>query len=631
MTYVEPVMSGQVIEPWNARFANEIAPKLTSWRNARSRVVEQMMRVQERYDGTWVLPDLGTDATPLTPTYMNDVIDGLADRANSVDPRTMCPPLDPSKIGGGRGSQDYATRRRQAIGYAHFESDWKLGRGRAFRHLVGYANTSLVVIPDMRLQFPRLVVRDPLHALPEPKAPEDLTPPSACAWVYGKSRQWIAKVYPEAREHLGKEPALHDADALWDLVEYVDEDSIYVGLLGPRGELSFRGTGADRLQPLCLRRWDNLAGRCTGVMAEGITLSRIASQLSHLTGHADLIAKLTALDIMATEQSLLPDKYIIGAQNKTPILVGGTWHRGVTGKTNLLADTAAVGQFSAAPDPNNKATQDRLENAFMRSSGAVGPMAGQTSGMAGQLRTGRGIDALLGASVDPRIATLQDVMSARLRWANEIIIDTYKGYWGRKKYQVFSGWPTDQGMVEFTPDVHLETTANVVSYPIPGADAQNLTVALGGLVATGLISIDTARELHPWISNPEGEAAKGVRETLRQFMLDALGAQSQDPQGGLTHIDLADIDQELGRNGGDLAKAIQFAQRRAQERQATLAPPAAEGQIAAPEAMPGLALPGQGAEQPAFETPPVVEAVAPAVDNLRRINSALIGSAVPRR
>jgi hypothetical protein len=42
-----------------------------------------------------------------------------------------------------------------------------------------------------------------------------------------------------------------------------------------------------------------------------------------------------------------------------------------------------------------------------------------------------------------------------------------------------------------------------------------------------------------------------------------------------------------------LPAAIQAAQKRAQERQATPAP------VGAPETMPGLAMPGMGAEQPA--------------------------------
>jgi hypothetical protein len=249
--------------------------------------------------------------------------------------------------------------------------------------------------------------------------------------------------------------------------------------------------------------------------------------------------------------------------------------------------------------------------------------------MAGQLRTGRGIDALLGASVDPKVATAQAVMERAMRWINEIALDTYKGYWPDRKYEVFSGWPTDYGMVKFTPTTHIETTANVVKYAIPGTDTSNLTVALGGMIGTGLVSRDTGRELHPWVSNPDGEERKIVLEALDQYMLDQVAAQSQLPEGGYKAIDIAAMRRAYAEDG-DLASAVEKADRAARERQASMAPPPGEGQIAAPEAMPGLAMPGTGAESAPFEAPPAVGPVAPSLDNVRRLNSALMGANTQR-
>jgi threonine dehydratase len=60
---------------------------------------------------------------------------------------------------------------------------------------------------------------------------------------------------------------------------------------------------------------------------------------------------------------------------------------------------------------------------------------------------------------------------------------------------------------------------------------------------------------------------------------------------------LAYIVSQVKSNKMELPEAIEAAQRRAQERQATPAEPGA------PETMPGLATPGMGAEQPAAPAP----------------------------
>lgn len=589
----------------------EISSTIFARRQARGPLIEQMMKVRERYNGDWVIPDF--NLPPVTPALVGETVDHLALRAAQVQPNIFCPAVDHTKETGKR-SKEWALLRKKALHYSWWKSEWHLHARRAYRHLAGYATTALVVTWNFDMECPNLIVRNPLHAFPEPKAAEDLTPVRDCGFIYGKSAEWIRANYPAAREMV--DPSPRGSTILWDLCEWIDADNVVVGILGPRDEQTQGwewATGKGKAMEL--RRWDNRAAMCTAVIPERITLDRIASQISNMVGTVDLMAFLTALDIEASERSVFPDRYAVGV-NGPPILVDGEWKDGRTGQINLLTDTAQIGEIRGTPDPNNKVTQDRLERNWRISTGLV-PQAGGES--YGSLRTGRGLDALMGAAVDPRIQELQELMAARLGQADEVIFAMYEGYAPNKHYEVFSGWPTDPGLVEFTPSQHFETRANIVQYPIPGADVQTMTIVLGQMYGAGLISKQTAMRLHPYIVDPDSNQrernVEDAEEAARLMILN----RSQDPQGGLTPIDVANLAAELEK-GSSWSAAIIEVDRIARARQAREAPPAPEGMAAAPEAMAGLANPGEGAESP---LPPAVGEPEPSLDNVRAIVRAL--------
>jgi hypothetical protein len=83
-----------------------------------------------------------------------------------------------------------------------------------------------------------------------------------------------------------------------------------------------------------------------------------------------------------------------------------------------------------------------------------------------------------------------------------------------------------------------------------------------------------------------------VAEGIESALLSSIQAQAADPNGPYQPDDLAYIAEQVVTNKMSLPEAIQSAQMRAQERQAAVAP------AGAPETMPGLAMPGMGAEQP---------------------------------
>ena len=89
---------------------------------------------------------------------------------------------------------------------------------------------------------------------------------------------------------------------------------------------------------------------------------------------------------------------------------------------------------------------------------------------------------------------------------------------------------------------------------------------------------------------------------MEAALLSSIQTQAADPNGPYQPEDLAYLTMLTVEKNVPLYEAVQMTQRRAQERQAAQAPQGA------PETMPGLALPGMGAEmQPTPAGPPSVQ------------------------
>lgn len=558
-------------------------------KSANGPILNQMITVRDRYNGDWAVPYLTNEEAPelppLTPAIIAETIDSYGMRAGSVIPAVFCPAVEPSKQTGVR-SKEYARIRRRIITATYAQSKMQLQLRKVYRHLAGYATASLVVVPDFEYGYPCIKVRDPLNTYPDPRTGEDFSDPENIGFVFAKSADWIRYNYPEVREN-GVVPDSCDGEEMWELVEWIDRDQIIIGVLGPRQTNWYQFVQEPWRHSMLLRRWDNRVGRVTAICPQRVTLDRIASQLVHVTGITDLMARMMALDIMAKEKSIFPDRYVIGRSGMTPQIIGGDWQDGRTGEMNMVLDAESIGSLPFAPDPTSAQAIDRLERNARVSSGLVPQFGGETYGA---LRTGRGIDALMGAAVDPRIQEMQEVIQAWLPTLNEVILQSYKAYWPSKKFTMISGWPVDSGEVSFTPKEHIETLANSVSYPIAGADVQSTNIILGQLLGADTISRQTFRERHPWIGDAAEESARVDEETFERAAMQSILMQAQ--AGTLPLIYLAEIEKaRRGDPNGDIFTAIQVADRIIQERQAAAPPPISPDQMGAPEAQPGLAVP----------------------------------------
>lgn len=564
-------------------------------------VVSRMRDVLNRYDGEWVIPmpDLKDEPVmpQLTPALIAEAVDAMAMRASSVMPMTSIPALARNKDTGPR-SKEYATVRRKIIAGTYHLSKWKLGRRRFYRHLSAYHTGALIVLPDFENEMVRLHVRDPLSSFAEPQAAEELRPPDYVSFLYRHSGEYLMNCYPQLRADNGGPITTRDTNELWDVCEWVDEDQIVFGLVGPVHpdgmHINTRAIQAPwrQLGPVYPNKCDHMPA----IVPHNVALGKIASRMAAMIGNVDLQAKMMALNIIAAEKAIFPDVYAIGRQNGAPQIIGEQWRDGRTGDINMLMDIEQVGVLRSAPDVGTAQTIDRLERNFRASTGLVPQFSGETYGA---LRTGAGVNALGGMAVDPRIQEMHEISEAWMPHVNSAILSSWKGYFGGKR-TFFSGWPSDRGLVEFDPGVHIESTENTVSYAIAGADVIQQTQILGSLFGAKAISARTFRERHPWIDDPEAEGAmvdeEAFEDALRQSILQKLVSGELPPT-------VAVLMRNHMQEGNDIFSAVLYADEEMRKRQATVAPPAPEGMIAAPEAMPGMAAGPTGMQQPPAEAP----------------------------
>ena len=566
---------------------DEIVSIVKMRQDGSSVLLQRMLDVKDRYNGDYVIPlptmEEEPILPPLTPALISENIDAVAQRAASVLPFIGCPAIDPSKERGVR-SREYADIRRRALAGTWYQSKYKVKIRRAYRHLAGYATACLLVTPDFDKGAPRIDVRDPLGVYPEPKAYEDVDPPINCGFIHGKSGAWIRSHYPNARQENGGviPPDDRSNQELWDLVEWVDDEHIVIGIMGPRYE-HYNQVYGHHAATQELSRAVNRAGMPCVITPGRITLDRIASSISNIVGIVDLMSKLMALEIMATEKAIFPDRYIIGRSGQVPMIVGGEWKDGREGQVNVLLDAEQIGELRSAPDPSTNIAIDRLERNARISTGTVPQIGGESYGA---LRTGRGIDALMGAALDPRIQELQEIMEAHLPYMNECIFASYKGYFGGKKFSMYTGYPGDFGQVEFTPKEHFEINDNVVSHSIPGADIQGTTIQLGQLLSMKGISLRTFRTKHPFIEDAEMEGRRVDEESLEEAVMAAI--QQQALSGQLPVVYVSKIEKHR-KKGLDIFEAIEKADAEIREEQAAVAPAPEEGMAIAPEQAMGLA------------------------------------------
>jgi hypothetical protein len=571
--------------------------------NRRSPVLRKMEEIRDAYeaDVVYPMPDVRDepDMPNLTPSLITDVVDGLAMRAASVKPTVYSPSIDPFKEVGVR-SKAMATDRRRILSATYHQNGWGLLRRRYMRHLNAYDTASIMVEPDFKMGIPRIRVRDPLQTFPEERALESMDAPEYVAFITRYSGDYLRDRFPIVRAEVGGPISSVDTTELWDVFEWVDTEQIRFGLLGPvhrdgnhinRQYNYFGGPWMPLTDPM-----PNLAGVCLAVTPGAVTLHRMGNRLNALLENAKWQSKLLALDILAQEKAIFPDMYVLGARGSAPRLMDGQWHDGRDGEINIVTDAERIGTLNQMPDVRTSQMIDRLERNFRVSSGLSPIFGGETPGAA--LRTGRALNEMTSFSVDPRIQEIHEIDEVWMPKVNEAIFNCYKGWWGDKKFTMFSGWAGDRGQVEFVPNQTIETTNNTVTYAIPGADIIQITQVLGSMLGSETISAQTFQRHHPWIEDPNDEQARITDEKLERGAVNGLLQQvmsGQMPMAVFARIREKMKDGTMDVFGATVAVDEEIREEQAAAQEAAMQEQAAMQQQMSPQAQMGLAAGPQAA------------------------------------
>lgn len=576
---------------------------------AQGPILQQMREVRKLANGDIVVPlnELDRSARASVANLLVQGLDQMSMRVAS----TMPAPYFPALRDGNDRSMKLARDRKRAMLAIWDQNRMNQKMRRRARHMLAYSASPVFIKPNFDKRLPEWHLRNPLDTFPAPVTDLDNPVPDNCIFTYNRTYRWLTQNYGYAVD--GR---LKVGDPSWDsmftILEYVCDNEIVTVVLGTDKDRNpYTGETYQGAAMVELSRIPNRTGMPLVVMPQRITLDKPRGQFDGLMGMYYTRARLQALTEIAIERGIFPDEYLIARPGENPEII-----QVADGKTGQLGVVKGgdIQQLQLNPGYKTDVALDRLERQE-RLEGAIPAEFGGESGT--NIRTGRRGESVLSATVDFRVQEAQDLFSTALVEEDKIAIAIEKAYWGNNAKSFWIG-SRSGGLTDYTPNKLWETDFHYVSYPASGSDVNALIVGLGQRLGTGLMSKESAREADPLISDPELEKDRIVAEAIESALLNSIQAQAADPNGPYQPDDLAFIATMVQSNKMSLAEAIQEAQRRAQERQAT---PAPQG---APETMPGLAMPGMGAEQPAEAAgPPNIQAL------LSRLQGPTAGAAAP--
>lgn len=572
-------------------------------RNERGPLINRMEEVRAAYNGDLVIPlsdHNDVDEQTFVANLVTTGIDQTGRRIASRLPDILVPPTVPG--------QDLAEKRarvRRDV-FRGWWADNRMGikQNRRARWFVGYSNAPVLIRPNPELSIPEWQLRHPLSSFPAPSDDMDEIHPDDCIFSSQRTLSWLKRRYPDqaSKIHLTTQNPEHKVT----LLEYVDDTEWVMAVCGD--EPSAHSPTPQGLRVVELERAANRTGMCLATTPGRITLDRLQGQFDQAIGPFKMRAKLMSLEVLAAERGVFPDVWVVSNQQgvKARIINTPDWREGIPGEI----ENGTIVPITVNPGFTALQNVDRLERNERVTSGVPAEFGGEA---ASNVRTGRRGENIMSATVDFTISEAQEVFAESLRVENRIAMAVQKAYFPGS-HSFFVSWSGASGnrRVDYDTEKDLDTDVHFVRYSFPGTDLNGLAIRLGQKIGTGLISQQTGREQDPEIDDPEMERDRITAEALERAQLAALEGMAQ--QGALPPDDLAFITKQVVLGKMELFEAIEAAQRRAQERQATPTAPSA------PEAQPGIAVPGAGAEAGgAIPQPPADLAnLAQSMGNLRR-------------
>jgi hypothetical protein len=544
-------------------------------------IKEQMRRVRDLANGDVIVPlnELDKNAKASVANLLVQGLDQMSMRVASTMPSPFFPP---TKEGSERSKANARQRKRAMLAiWDHNKMQMKMRR-RA-RHLLGYSQSAVILKPDFKTLMPTWAVRNPLDTFPAPTDDPDNNLPYDCIFTYRVSAQYLMQNYGDlvsGRLRLGR----ISADTRYTLLEYVSPDSIQLVVLG--SDDSPEMTPAERVgvEVIELENIPNRTGMPLAVVANRITLDKSRGQFDGVLGMYYTRARLQALTEIAIERGIFPEEYLIANSGENPEIL-----QVADGKSGILGVVkgGTIQQLQLNPGYKTDTALDRLERQE-RLEGAIPAEFGGES--ATNIRTGRRGDSVLSATVDYRVQEAQAIFESSLMEEDRIAIAIEKAYWGTFQKSFYIPGRAAAGRSMYIPNQLWTNDFHYVTYSAAGSDVNALVVGLGQRLGAGIISKETARESDPLIADPDLEHDRIIAEGVEAALLSSIQQQAVDPNGPYQPEDLAYLTKLVVENDVPLFEAVRRTDQRARDRQAAMVQPGA------PEAMPGLAQPGMGAE-----------------------------------
>lgn len=542
----------------------------------------QMRRVRDLANGDVIVPLNELDKNAKT-NVANLLVQGL-DQTSMRVASTMPSPYFPPVKEGSENAKKLARMRKRAMLSFWDENRMQMKMRRRARHLLAYSQSPVFIKPDFRTLTPRWEVRNPLDTFAAPMEDGEIVPED-CIFTSRVTASFLLKNYGDLVANQLRFGRV-DADSRYTLIEYVSDESLQLIVLGASDTYELSSAEKIGLPVISLEAIPNRTGMPLAVVPERITLDKPRGQFDGVLGMYYTRARLQALTEIAIERGIFPEEYLIARPGENPEIL-----QMADGKAGILGVVKGgdIQQLQLNPGYKTDTTLDRLERQE-RLEGAIPAEFGGESGS--NIRTGRRGDAVLSATVDYRVQESQEIFANSLLHEDKIAIALEKAYWGDQTKSFFMPGRTTSGQETYVGNKIWQTDAHYVAYSAAGSDVNSLIIGLGQRLGTGLMSKESAREADPLISDPDLEHDRIIAEGVESALLASIQQQAANPEGPYQPDDLAYLTKLVVEQDVTLFDAVQRTDERARERQAAAMPQGA------PETMPGLAMPGMGAEAP---------------------------------
>jgi hypothetical protein len=562
--------------------AEEIVNLYKTRRDAQGPLMRQMQEIKDLVNGEVIVPlnELDRNAKTSVANLVSIGLEQMSMRIASTMPVPYFPPLRE----GQERAKELARTRKKAMLSIWDDNRMSAKMRRRSRHMLAYSSAPVIIKPDFRTNTPKWHIRNPLDTFASPMEDPDDPVPNNVIFSYSKTYKWLMNTYGHVLP--GIPPTAWDEKIT--MLEYVCDNEIVVLVTSADTE----GSKLRNLPPIELERIPNRTGRPLAVIPQRINIDKPRGQFDGSLGMYYTRSRLQALTEIAIERGIFPDEYLVARPGENPQII-----QVADGKLGLLGVVKGgdITQLQTNPGYKTDIALDRLERQE-RLESAIPAEFGGESGT--NIRTGRRGENILSATIDFRVQEAQAIFEQSMMEEDKIAIAIEKSYWGNQSKSFYMRG-RNGGRADYVPNKLWESDYHNVSYSASGSDVNSLIVALGQRLGAGLISKESAREADPLVADPELERDRIVAETMESALLASIQQQASDPNGPYQPDDLAYLTKLVLVENAPIYDAVERTQKRAQERQATPAPPPPMPGGMPPEAMPGLATPGMGAEQPA--------------------------------